>query len=1500
MFKGQNIASHSRYQTRAKVRSAIAPHLSSTITFLPSDDIADNFATPISCTGVHLLAPGEPTSSSTFHAPGTLSNIVDDAVCAYGAEETKVITRGYTKDDTLNPTSNCGDRFSTPGLKLSAASAVTPQTSNAFSVYTSSDDEFDIETEKARLQLRLLELEHKRKDKRKHRSTTLPNPRVGPVNVESSAAQPPGGALFSLEQSLKAIVHSVGLPKLDVERFDGEPLKYHSFMRGFESNIADRLPDDTQRLNYLVYYCSGRAKEAINHCLLLSGECGYYRAKEILKQEFGRPHDIVQAVTKDLLDGPRLRAGDTESLKRLVTQMRTWHLTLCQLSRPSEVDSSTNLVRIVCRLPRHLQEKWAEVAESIIDRDREPCFSELLEFVERRVQVASSLYGQLASTSHNPIGPDVSGYQEESRRRVYPSRVTALKFETPNSADPGNVCVHCGGAHDLQKCMAFCCLDRGSRSAVLREHKRCFRCFKPNHLAQHCKVTLRCTVQGCQGQHHTLMHSLNRKQSRSELYSDQPSNANCSATIGLTKVALGFIPMKVHGPWGSVTTYALIDNGSDSTLILEGLAKKIGLRGKSKEVRFTTLNSSATWESQIVSLTLQSLTEDELITVGGAYTVRRLPYSTAPYIGPEELSKYSHLRDVDGLEHYDRRVGLLIGCDVLEAHVTLDQRIGRNGEPFATQTKFGWIVRGPLNSNLSKVRHVNCVGGQDVSLADCVAKFYELEFKDDSPGEKDLSVEDREAFAIVERTTSLTKDRYVVGLPWRPDRSLPDNYSMAIRRLELLRKRLVRDPELEKKYRQVINEHETKGYISRVCSTGKAKRWFLPHHPVFHPNKPGKVRIVFDCAASFMGQSLNSVLLSGPDLTNDLTGVLVRFRKHMVAVCADIQEMFLQVSVPEGDRNSLSFLWWPSEDLESTPEVYQLNVHPFGATSSPFCATYALRRTVADNTTSDACKQAILDNFYVDDCLISVQTVNEAKELVASLRDTLRKGGFKLTKWNTNTPEVISDLPGPELGKRSEQDLLKTCIQSTLGLQWHTSLDHFQVKLNLPAKPVTRRGVLACVSSIYDPLGFVAPMTLPARALLQDLCTLGIGWDTSLPETHTKRWQQWLRDIVSVETLMIPRCLGLTSRTVRTELHVFSDASELGYGAAGYLRVNYMDGSIACTLIMGKSRVAPKKVTTLPRLELVAALLASKLLHHLLSELRMTLDGIFMWCDSMIVLRYLSNRTSRFATFVANRVRLINQLTNGLPWHHVPSEHNPTDVASRGSRKASSKEMTSWLRGPAFLMLPPNEWPSTVIDTQLSEEDPEVRNMAVEASERASDFITERLAPRYSSWIRLIKGVSWLRRFVKFVLHKFRHGSEPVPRGRLSVTEMEDAERIVITATQRVAFYSIIAKLKNGVQLNNRKFTDIYRLAPVLLDDALYLGGRVSLRSGLRLLLLPSKSYVTDLIIRHHHVSEGHVGASHVLAAVRKRFWIVKGMASVRRVLHRCIQCKLLYPEPCE
>ena len=168
----------------------------------------------------------------------------------------------------------------------------------------------------------------------------------------------------------------------------------------------------------------------------------------------------------------------------------------------------------------------------------------------------------------------------------------------------------------------------------------------------------------------------------------------------------------------------------------------------------------------------------------------------------------------------------------------------------------------------------------------------------------------------------------------RENVALPNNYVLARRRLELLKKRLLRNKDLFARYSAVMHDHIAKGYISQDNEGDNEGRWYLPHHPVLNAHKPGKVRIVFDCAAQFKGHSLNSELLSGPNLTNDLTGVLLRFRKYPVALCSDIEEMFLQVRVPTKDRKALSFLWWENDELYGEPSVYHLNVHPFEATSS--------------------------------------------------------------------------------------------------------------------------------------------------------------------------------------------------------------------------------------------------------------------------------------------------------------------------------------------------------------------------------------------------------------------------------------------------------------------------------------------------------------------------------------------------------------------------------------
>jgi hypothetical protein len=220
----------------------------------------------------------------------------------------------------------------------------------------------------------------------------------------------------------------------------------------------------------------------------------------------------------------------------------------------------------------------------------------------------------------------------------------------------------------------------------------------------------------------------------------------------------------------------------------------------------------------------------------------------------------------------------------------------------------------------------------------------------------------------------------------------------------MLKKRFLADNELFLKYSKTMNDYISKGHARRVpeneIEVEDQPLWYLPHHPVFNPNKPDKTRVVFDCSAKFRGTSLNDQLLSGPDLTNSIVGVLTRFRQDEIAVAADIECMFHQVKVSPDDYNAFRFLWWPDDDLSKDPVDYRMEVHLFGATSSPSCSSYALQRTARDNSQdfTDEAVSTIKNNFYVDDCLKSVKTSEQAINLVKELTDMLSMGGFRLTK----------------------------------------------------------------------------------------------------------------------------------------------------------------------------------------------------------------------------------------------------------------------------------------------------------------------------------------------------------------------------------------------------------------------------------------------------------------------------------------------------------------------
>ena len=200
----------------------------------------------------------------------------------------------------------------------------------------------------------------------------------------------------------------------------------------------------------------------------------------------------------------------------------------------------------------------------------------------------------------------------------------------------------------------------------------------------------------------------------------------------------------------------------------------------------------------------------------------------------------------------------------------------------------------------------------------------------------------------------LVNGHYQLAIPWRDIQPcLPNNRSVAEHRLKHLKRKLSRDVGLCKKYTNFIDDLMVKYYARKVPQDQVIRNdgavWYLPHHNVFNPKKPEKARIVFDCAAKYRGKSLNDNVLQGPDFTNSLVGVLLRFRQESVALMADIESMLHQVRVHPKDVDALRFLWFPHGDLSKDPEEYQMLVNLFGGVWSPCCASYALRKTAVNH-----------------------------------------------------------------------------------------------------------------------------------------------------------------------------------------------------------------------------------------------------------------------------------------------------------------------------------------------------------------------------------------------------------------------------------------------------------------------------------------------------------------------------------------------------------------------
>ena len=1320
------------------------------------------------------------------------------------------------------------------------------------------------------------------------------------------------------------------LPKAEIPVFNGDVTKYRSFIRAFDSRVSSKTEDDEERLYFLEQYTSGKPRDVIRGCMNMSVGSGYLEARRMLERRYGDEDAITSAFVDMIMDWPQVKPGDTDGLDRFSLTLTSCNNVMNGIDPGArETDHPKTMRRVIDKLPYPMQDQWRRRADQIREREnRRAKFDDIVSFVEKEVRIQTNpTFGR---QQRNTKSKEFEGQGRKVSAAVRigdgPGRDASVPIrhaDVEQSRAPPK-CWYCSKRHYLEHCEELRGKAPHEKNAFIKEKGLCFGCLGKGHMAKECARRKTCSV--CKLKHPTVLHNgrpppvpeaeavtgvkENSSQvvlnGRVQLGRSQRSGADSPSTM------MSIVPVRIWLEDGrrAVETYAFLDGGSSATFCSESLLRRIGVQGEKVTLSMTTASvDNQRLDSCVVrGLKISDLDGDTEIAMPPTYALGSIPVRLEDMASKEDLDQWVHLQDIE-LPRIDAEIGLLIGSNCPRALQPMKVRRSEDGGPFAIQTELGWVVQGPRRSSRTpdgrvKVNRIQAVQNNS-DIHDCFVALYNQDFEhDNSVTDVGLSMEDRAWLKIVKGGIRHAEGHYEIPMPLKSETPLPDNRAQAEKRAEHLKRRMMRDDKYLQDYKKFVNELIEKNYAEQVKYAGARgeRSWYIPHHGVYHATKPEKIRVVYDCSAVYRGISLNSLLLQGPNLTSSLVGVLLRFREKPIAVMADIEKMFYQVRVPVEDRSLLRFLWWPNGDTEKDLEEYQMNVHLFGAVSSPACANFALRRTAQDfgDMFDDDVKDSIQRSFYVDDFMRTGSTPEEVLRVARGVRGCCALGGFRLTGFVSNSTDVMLGLPETESVAQRKLDLTgydqSTQTQKALGVQWDVSEDTLSFRVDVGKGAATRRGLLSTVSAVYDPLGFGAPFIMPAKILLQDLCRLKLGWDEAVPDAHERRWSQWCEELNDLREFCVPRSVTAQGQILSCQLHLFADASESGYGAVAYIRVIDDTETVRTSLLMSKSRVAPLKTTSIPRLELASAALAVQLSTQILSELDLKVDEVHFWTDSVSTLRYIHNTTSRFQTFVANRLSIIHDGSKPDQWKYVPSAQNPADALSRGQ---SAREFlhSSWTSGPAFLGASTDEWPEQTYVAQSTDdvEDLEVKRSLVSATAAERDCTLELLSST-SDWHKLKKRVAWWLRMKCILRQRLVSrkggdaGTDTSEDLRLTVQELDAAEAAIVRYTQEKSFSD---EMTSG---SVKKSSPLRRLNPCLIDGTLRVGGRLSEAAipaaAKHQLILPKNGHITDLIIRDTHERLGHQGREHVLSVLRSVYWIVDGNAAVRRVLSKCVSCR--------
>lgn len=1246
------------------------------------------------------------------------------------------------------------------------------------------------------------------------------------------------------------------LERLKIEKFGGDYFKWITFKDLFVSFVVNsKKMGKAEKMQRLKTYITGEVSDMISD--LTISEVNFDCAWDRLLNRFDNERIIIGTMINKLLNQQNCK-GDAKSLKKLLDVTDQMILALTNLNRPTEHWDDWIVVIIGQKLDEETQKDWER---KIGKSTTVPKWAELKDFLTEQWR----LMERLETTT------------KKQGQTLHPKSIKTFQTSMEST------CVVCQESHTLYNCPKWKSMDPKERLGVVKRNKWCKKCLKIHDDKTSCDKICK----KCKKGHSTWLHE-NRSEQK------QLTVAHGAFAENPYQILLATAVVKTYDANGTARFLrVLIDSGSEGSLITQAAASLLSKRTMKSDRWIQGLDGNKSVPLRKLHLTIQPRFESLFTLQLDFYILNTLTKMLPGHnLDPSSWKHIKLLTWADPKFFEKGKIDALLGMDAIVDIMNSGVIKGKKGQPMAQDTKLGWVMSGKIDPTYPTNEFKCFVSTNELNLD--LQQFWEME---ELYPERALTNDEVECEKLYEaKIRKNPNGKFIVNIPFKqnqlgPER-LGESKGQAIARFLQVEKKLARDKFLNAEYKKSIQSYIDMGHMKEVTGRpAEEKVYYIPHHAVVKPDHlTTKVRVVFDASAkTTTGWSLNDCMHVGARQQRDLHDILTNWRLYKIVYKADIEKMYRMIELAEEDHKYHTILWRNSPT--ETIREYQLTATTFGTAAAPFLATRTLVQIAKERQlTHPLAAEALTKNFYVDDLLGGNHSINEASKCRDELLHVLGEHHLPLRKWTSNCKQFLEALPD-ELTEESlkqtkiKQTIIEDDTSKALGLLWSPTTDSFSYKinwLNSTQHTWTKRQFLSETSKLFDPLGWLAPITINAKLLMQEVLVLtesGLGWDDPIPETVAVKWMQFRNEFKKLESINIKRWINFEEQST-ISLHGFSDASEKAYSAVIYARVE-TNKQVNTTLITAKTRVAPiKSKLTLPQLELCGALLVADLMRTIVKSLNLENSPVFLWTDSMITLGWIRSEPNRWKTFVANRVAKIQALTK-YKWDYVPTSDNPADCASRGIMPLELIDHPLWWTGPDWLAKSAEHWPTADIQDHDLEQK---RSFSVNVAQIQQSDIPETT----SSWFKLRRIAAYCKRF------------KTKQKGSLTVDEIRMAEKGLIKQCQQENFYQEIRDLLSKNPISNK--SKLKSLNVFLDQDGLLrVGGRLENAnipySMKHPFVLPAGSHLTKIIIHQMHLDTHHGGPKLVKNLLKKKFWIIQCNRMVRTECSQCVPCRKLKGE---